>query len=262
MQAQPQLTISQKYNALIIDDDLGNIRTIKKIIADNFLDVEIKQAVTIDSAIAEIKDSHFDFIILESSVDNSPINTLFEEFNPDNSKLIFLTNNKEYAFDAFAYNPVDFVLKPFKSEKLVKAITKAIKQIDSEKFAATQNSPVQILSDEIAPSNTEYLAISSVDKIDLLNMKSIVYCEAEGKYTSFFTEDGKKYVASRNIGDYAKILNSSHFFRVHHSYIINLSHVHSIEKREGKYCVLKNGATIPFSKRRYDDFSRFLKLKV
>ena len=92
-------------------------------------------------------------------------------------------------------------------------------------------------------------------------MKDIIFCMADGKYTTFFLLNGKKIVSSKNLGEYEKLLNEYFFYRVHHGYIINIKHLTSIIKRDGLYCELVNKVTIPIAKRRQEDFNKFIRLK-
>ena len=109
--------------------------------------------------------------------------------------------------------------------------------------------------------NIDYIAISSQEKIDLIQMQDIIYCQADGKYTIFHLINGRKITSSRNLGEYNTILDSNYFFRIHHSYVINLKHVIKISKRDGYYCELIGKIILPIAKRRQDDFNKFIKLK-
>jgi DNA-binding LytR/AlgR family response regulator len=66
----------------------------------------------------------------------------------------------------------------------------------------------------------ELVLISSLDRIDLLQEKNIVYFKSEGRYTSFFASDGNKFVASKNFGEFELILSVKKFFRIHQSLIL------------------------------------------
>jgi two-component system LytT family response regulator len=73
-------------------------------------------------------------------------------------------------------------------------------------------------------NNSDFVAIASVDKIDLLKIDDIVFCKADGKYTEFHTDKNTKIVSSRNLGEYSSLLENN-FFRIHHSYVVNIKHI-------------------------------------
>jgi two-component system LytT family response regulator len=60
--------------------------------------------------------------------------------------------------------------------------------------------------------------------------------EADGRYTMIYTQQ-KKYISSKNLGEYEEMLKSSpHFFRIGKSCIVNLNYVTQYLK--GEPCVL------------------------
>ena len=107
----------------------------------------------------------------------------------------------------------------------------------------------------------DFIAVPSISKIDVLKVDKLLYCEAEGRYTTFYLEGGKTVVSSRNLGEYEKQLPSNLFFRIHHKYLVNLKKVTSINKEGGRYCEMLNNSFLPISKRRQEQLNRFLKLK-
>jgi two-component system LytT family response regulator len=49
------------------------------------------------------------------------------------------------------------------------------------------------------------------------------------------------------------MLCDSGFYRVHKSYLINLSHITRFEKQEGGYIILTNGVKVPVSSRKREE---------
>jgi two-component system LytT family response regulator len=84
---------------------------------------------------------------------------------------------------------------------------------------------------------------------------------AEGRYTTFFTSDGKKHLACKNFGEYEIDLNTKYFFRIHQSYIVNISYIKRIKKNDGSFCEMVNGMNLPISSRKQAGFYEFIGLK-
>jgi two-component system LytT family response regulator len=163
------------------------------------------------------------------------------------------------AYEAFKCNAVDFLLKPLDFNNIIISIYKVLKTIEME--ISFQNQKLQLIdSINSQHKNNEYIAIASIDKIELLKIDDIIFCKAEGKYTEFTLANGTKKLSSRNLGEYSSTLSENYFFRIHHSYIINIKHVVKISKKEGFYCEFTNGTTLPIAKRRQEEFIRFIKL--
>jgi len=110
----------------------------------------------------------------------------------------------------------------------------------------------------------DYVALSWDGKIEIIKPVDILYCMSESKKTNFYMSNGKVFPSTIGIGEYEKnILDEQHFYRIHNSYLVNLSHVRGITQKEGNhFCELENGVLIPISKRKTSVFKRHLKLKV
>lgn len=144
-------------------------------------------------------------------------------------------------------------------EEIMKGKT-VIKKNDVKVFFGEQKH-LEIKSEKINTECRDFIYVSSADKIDLIKVKNIVFCKADGRYSTFFTSDGKKYVASKNLGEYEKELNSKNFFRIHKSYIVNINFVVKINKKDGISCELLNGMSLPVSSRKQTLLYEFLGLK-
>lgn len=90
----------------------------------------------------------------------------------------------------------------------------------------------------------------------------IIYCQSEGNYTVLFFENHEKLMFTKSLKDVCKILPEEHFFRIHHSYVINLSFADKlIENGSEHEVVLTTGISLPVSRRKKADFlARFPRL--
>jgi len=245
------------YNVAIIDDALVDVLTLEKIISSYCININsVVHMTSIDEGIEEINNNKPDIVFLDVMIKDNVIFDFLDKFSLENVPVIFLSSDRGFAVNAFQSNAVDFILKPLKVENVILSINKAIKAIELKDVQHNINSSLRKRND-----NFDYLAISSLDKIDFIKKDDVMFCMAEGKYTTFFLMGGKKIVSSKNLGEYEKVLDSSCFYRIHHGYIINIKYLISIIKKDGVYCELSNRITIPVSKRRQESFNRFIKLR-
>ena len=70
----------------------------------------------------------------------------------------------------------------------------------------------------------------------------------------FFLKDNAKLVASKSLGDFQEQLEPSGFFRIHHSYLINLGLVKEYQRNDGGYVVMNNDARLEVSQRKRKEF--------
>ena len=84
----------------------------------------------------------------------------------------------------------------------------------------------------------EKLAVPTTDGIDFFSTQDIIYCKADGSYTTIILRDNQRVTVCKNLIDFENLLSESGFCRVHHSYLINLSHVQKYIKGDGGYVIL------------------------
>ena len=203
----------------------------------------IKQKVTlVEKKLINIKvlKKLISFILLSKS----------EGFQMDNVGIISEKKDVLDIEDVYSY------IKPIINREIFLTLNKFIDKIEA------QNQLIPV-STKTNFEYKEYVAIPSLDKIDFIKMADIIYCKSDGRYTRFVLACGKTLISSRNLGEYEyRILDTNHFFRIHHSYIINMRYLIKINKKDGNYCELTNGEFIPIAKRRLDEFNKFIQLKI
>ncbi|NAS12891.1 LytR/AlgR family response regulator transcription factor [Poritiphilus flavus] len=196
-----------------------------------------------------------DIVFLETELNNGCGFQIIENLWKK-SNFVITSNVDNHALKAISFDVMAYLLKPLNLDDLILAVDKAkLKVRLAQEKQFLKNSKVREEGD------INVLALPSMDKIELIEKSQIVYLKAEGRYTRFMLSTGKTKLASRNLGEFEKLLDSKTFFRTHHSFIVNLAQVQNINKADGIYLQLKMGESIPVAKRKLNALSRFLKLK-
>jgi len=248
-------------NAIIISEEQETFQILKKFEEENAMIIEIiGNADCTKEVMTLIKEKKPDLIFLDIYLTDNLFFEMLEQLEFNIPKLVFISANKDYAVKAFKHDAVDFLLKPIDFNSIIMAIYKVIKRREMERSYQNQKINNINISNTINQKN-DYVAVASLEKIELIPMSEITFCKADGKYTVFILSNGAKIMSSRNLGEYSTILDNSYFFRIHHSYIVNLRYIAKISKKDGYFCELSNGVILPIAKRRQDDFNKFIKLK-
>ncbi|MBL4939237.1 MAG: LytTR family transcriptional regulator DNA-binding domain-containing protein, partial [Lutibacter sp.] len=92
----------------------------------------------------------------------------------------------------------------------------------------------------------------------LVDIDDIIYCEADGSYTHFFTSDNKSYTTSNNLKKIENILKHTSSFRIHRSILLNLKHI--VQFNNTGEVKLTNKKKLLVSSRNKSSFLRVLKL--
>lgn len=247
-------------SAVVIENDSETKQVLRKFGDDNSLIIHIIDiAENLESGIELIRHHKPELVFLSATEENINNFKLVNDLEFHSPKFIFISHDVKDAYHAFRCNAVDFILKPLDFNTIIISIYKVIKTIEME--ISFQNQKLQqINSINTLHQTNDYIAVASIDKIELIKFENIIFCKAEGKYTEFTLTNGLKVLSSRNLGEYSLALGEKYFFRIHHSYIINIKHIVKISKKDGFYCEFINGATIPIAKRRQEEFIKFIKL--
>ncbi len=136
---------------------------------------------------------------------------------PSDTRVVFASAFKEYAFDSYGVDALDFLLKPIRYQKFLEAAQKAREWFEL-KNAAGKN----IASDDSIFIKTEGEYIK-------LRLSDILYLEGMKDYVRVYAESMKQpLVTHLTMKAAEELLPPERFMRVHRSYIVNLSRIDSI----------------------------------
>jgi DNA-binding LytR/AlgR family response regulator len=124
-------------------------------------------------------------------------------------KTIFTTAYREYAFESYELEAVDYLLKPITFERFVKAVDRFIRK------------EATVLPSATTVAEKEYILLKSGTKFHKILLDHIVYVESLKDYVKVYLEDGKKVLSKYKIGSLEAELPATTFLRVHRSYLIN-----------------------------------------
>lgn len=248
----------QSLKLILIDNDINTIQLFQKFEQEDSVLINKLTLLNDSSKLIEIINEQKPDLIAVNMDLCSFTSALLDDINVHKPKVLFFSSDKSNAYEAFKQNAIDFILYPISFNDLVVTFYKTIKQIEMEKVYQTDNLG-KIKSINSLQQNFEYVAIASVDKIELLKTEEIIFCKADGKYTEFYINQKGSLLSSRNLGEYSNLLDNN-FFRIHHSYIVNIKYLAKIIKKDGLYCEFTSGHVLPVAKRRQEEFLKYIKL--
>ncbi|KJR44433.1 Autolysis response regulater LytR [Desulfosporosinus sp. I2] len=139
--------------------------------------------------------------------------------------LIYATGHPDYMPEAFEVYAVDYLLKPYKMERLIQTITKIQKLVEMRQRSTLKNGkqitePICI-QHKVAVRNERYLS--------LIDTNIIVFINREKRKTIIHTDDGKKIMTNDSLDTLEKRTGVGSFMRTHRSYLVNLDKVVEIQ---------------------------------
>lgn len=207
---------------LIADDDYGMRLVLKKII-DRIEGFEVvAEAEDGKDVLQYIDEQDVDIAFLDiemPDVNGLECAKLITDINPK-TIIIFATAHGEYMPEAFEVYAFDYLVKPFKIDRIKKTL-KRILEISFEENNKVIQEPI------FQQNGLDKLVIKNREGINFIDTKNIVLIQREDRSTAIYTTDNK-YITSEGLGDLESRLEKTTFFRSHKSYIINISMISKI----------------------------------
>ncbi len=166
--------------------------------------------------------------------------------------VIITTAYDQYGINAIKERALDYLLKPIDSDDLMQACER-IKEYHREHSLKDrfEETLMSIMSGKAG--NHKRIGLNVDGKIIFLKPDEVLYCEGDGNYTSVFLEGGEKLFLTQTLKKMEDKLNSDEFYRVHNSFIVNLTKVREYLKTDA-YIIMCDGKHIPVSRQRRTDF--------
>lgn len=136
--------------------------------------------------------------------------------------VIFTTAFSEYSLEAFDLGVTDYLLKPIKFERFLKAVNRVMDLKKGAMPSATQPAP--------AP-NPEYLFLKDGQTEYRVMLEDILYVQAYGNFAKVYTSN-QTIVATATMKQLEAMLPEKDFVRVHKSYIVQVQKLDRIEKEQ------------------------------
>lgn len=245
----------KKYTAIIIDDIEQARTTIKQDLSNYAKDFEvIGEASGVVEGAKLLKNLTPDILFLDIQMQDGSGFDLLDLLSDIPFKIIFITASDAHGIKAFRYAAIDYLLKPIDPDELVEALAKF------RESGINENDKYQFLNERLKNHNkpNERLALHSQDKIQIVEIESILRCESSVNYTTFFFKDGNQIVVTRTLKEFGDLLSEQGFFRVHQSHLVNTKHIKEYVKSDGGHLIMNDGNLIPVSVRKRPEVMKML----
>jgi len=169
-----------------------------------------------------LRNNHVDLIFLDINMPELTGIQLLKSLSYQ-PKVIFTTAYPEYGAESYEYDAIDYLLKPIKYERFLKAVNKVHELVNVSKRENLQISTPNHNDDEIF--------IKSGTQIHKINSNDILYVEGAGNYMIFYLKESK-IMSLLKMSEVLNLLPSNKFIRIHKSYIVSYTHIDIIEKHQ------------------------------
>ena len=238
---------------VIIEDEAKSRQMLAAMLERHCPDISIVGlAKDVKEGVSMIKELHPELVFLDISMPDGSGFDLLEQVSGHNFELIFATASDQHAIRAIKYSACDYLLKPIDTDELKMAVTKVLNKKKS--VPSMENLQFLIQHLKKADENFQKITLPTGSAYEIVNIKDIIRCEADGSYTNFYLADKRKLMISFGLKHYEELLPESDFIRVHHHHLINMNHVVRFLKEDGGYAIMSDGSKIEISRRKKEAF--------
>ncbi|HAL85856.1 MAG TPA: DNA-binding response regulator [Deferribacteraceae bacterium] len=216
------------------DDLQGLAALINQYMSINNLEAEVAEFSHPDYLLAAIEADSFHLYILDIVMPMVSGLELGKEIRRLDweAQIIYATTEPQFALQAYAANPVSYLIKPIKREQLFDALAFAVSKSD--------------LTDE------QTFTVKTAGSLRIIKLSNIICCEYRNHAVILSLTNGDKVLSRtfrENFSEYCGLLlKDRHFLQSHTSFIINMRQIERFSKDS---FTLLSGQTVPIAAKRY-----------
>ncbi len=255
-------------SCIIVDDEPLAVRLLESYVGKT-PDLQLLASFT-DSitAINAIKAQKPDLLFLDIQMPNLDGMELAHSL-PEETRVVFTTAFKEYAFESYEVNALDFLLKPIRYNKFLAAVEKARKwfslELRTERLelaTALENSPKgragSSASERAALHATVFIRVDGEWRN--VPIDQIVYVNGMKDYVLFYLDnESKPLITHLTMKAVEDMLPKDRFLRIHRSYIVAIDKIQKVDRND---CVYIGSEIIHVPDGYLQAFHRFLDTRI
>jgi two-component system LytT family response regulator len=248
--------MSEKINAILVDDERNSLLTLEKLLQKYCPEVNvIGKAQNVEEGIKVINDKKPDLVFLDIAMPDGDGFEVLEKVSHKLFEVIFTTAYDQYALKAFEFSALHYLLKPINFKELQEAVARFEKVKSEEDF----DDKIKLLKENLARQQNKII-LPSMEGLNIIELDDIVRCESDNNYTIFHLTSGKRLVVSKTLNNFEKLLADKDFYRIHSKHLVNMKYIKKYVKGRGGYVVFEDGSHADVSAGRMKEFLTHLKM--
>ena len=207
-----------RIKCLIVDDEPPARDVLKRYIADMPILELAGECGNAIQAITLLQEQSVDLIFLAIRMPQLT-GTDFLTTLKHHPQIIFTTAYSEYALEGYELDVVDYLMKPIRFDRFLKAVNKAFPGNNKKQVAE------EVLSVE-EKKNESFVYFRADRKMIKVLLSDILYVESMKDYVKIFVPNST-IVTKQSISSVENMLPEKKFVRVHRSFIVSLDKIKS-----------------------------------
>ena len=245
-------------HAIIVDDEEYSRKSLYFLILEHCPDVQVDYiAESVQQAREYIAKHSINLAFLDIAMPRENGFELFSSLHEEDIMVIFTTAYDKFALKAIKANALDYLLKPIDINELKEAVQKAVKLAELMALKKTEENTSHAELQSEDPKDTHWsskITISHTHGYNVIDIKDIMYVEADSNYSIFHLKTSEKIITSKPLKEFEPLLEANDFMRIHKSIILNFRFLKEYSNKNGLQVVLKNDTYLPVSRRKSNEF--------
>lgn len=228
---------------LIVEDERPMAEDIqflvKEILKKEITSIHIE--TTLDNALAYLAEKTIDVLLLDLNLNAKDGFQILKQVVSNSFHTIVISANVSRAIEAFEYGVLDFIPKPYNSERLLSAFQR-------------------LKSDHAADGHAiKYLSVKKGFEIQVIPIDDIRFFKSANIYVELHLKDKSVVIYDKPIKQLAPLLPSN-YYRIHKSFIVNVETIEKIQSPGGGQhrAILKSGDSLPVSRQKINDIKKYI----
>lgn len=237
----------QSIKSIIVDDEANGRENINFLLNEFCPEIEITGvASNLKEAENLIRGKRPQLVFLDIQLGAETAFTLLNRLESIDFEIIFVTAHDHFALRAFEFMAVDYLLKPIEIDKLRNAVTNAVNRIGQKTLHLSMEEMMMHVQN--FNRGQHKIALATQQGYEMVYIKDIMYCTADGSYTHFHFVSGEVLIVSKNLKYYENLLKDYSFIRGHNTVLVNLRFVKRIDRTGGGSIVMEDDKVLPVAK--------------
>jgi len=246
----------EEIRCIIIEDEKRSSNFLKVLLEKYTQNVVVlAEAENIKEGVAQIKAHQPNLVFLDIEMPDENGFELFKYFDELTFEVVFTTAYEQYAIKAIKLAALDYLVKPVNLEELKETLVRFRNRPQNQELKRQQH---QLLKAAIQTDHQQKIALPNNEGMMFVEVQDIIRCESDKSYTQVFLKNGKQAWISKNLGEYAKLLEDFGFVRVHRSHLINTKYIQQLTRGKAPILVMNDGSKIPVALAKKDELMNYI----
>src|SRR5688572_5724664 len=182
-------------SAIIIDDEADGRDALRLALERYCPEIVIKNTCeTAAAGVDAILKLKPELVFLDIQMPQMSGFDVLQKVSPVTFEVIFVSAHDQYAIKAIKFSALDYLLKPIDVHDLLQGVRKAKERLQLKKTQHQYQSVIHNI--QFRSEKIKKLAVPSFEGIDLFELDDIIYCKAEGGYTTIYLKNKQSKLTS------------------------------------------------------------------